>query len=314
MNQSPGAGDSTRLRPEWVFLALITAGFFWGLGFPTMKLISADISAVSLASLRGILGGGTLALWFLLMRQGLLPQSRQEIGDWLVLGALNGWIPNVLTAYATQSLPGGQAAMIQACGPLITALMASRLFTEERLSPLRLLGILIGFAGVGLLIGPRLAGTGGTAAAALAMLGVAFCYASGNVFVRRIAVADPRRLALGQQVISGIAATIMALLWIGPAGYAPAANHLLPVLSLGILSTAVPIVIFMYILRAAGPTKAALTGYIMPVWAVILSALLLGEAIGLREAIAGLVILAGVAIVTRAKHSAGRAGEPGSAA
>ncbi|MCZ8187814.1 MAG: DMT family transporter [Beijerinckiaceae bacterium] len=306
MTPGLGAGDAARLRPELVLVALLTAGFFWGLGFPLMKMVSADFSAVAIASLRGMLGGSTLMLWFLLMRQGILPRTRQEMLDWLVLGALNGWIPNVLTAFATQSLPGGQAAMIQACGPLITALMASRMFADERLTPLRLTGILIGFAGVGLLIGPRLAGSGGTPAAAFAMLGVACCYASGNVYVRRLPVADPRRLALGQQVISGIAATLIALALVGPAGYAPFTQHAAPVLALGILCTAVPIVIFMYILRAAGPTKAALTGYIMPVWAVILSALLLGEAIGLREAAAGIIILVGVAIVTRARIRAER--------
>ncbi|MFY8113189.1 MAG: DMT family transporter [Rhabdaerophilum sp.] len=305
MKSGLGAGDAARLRPEWVLLALLTAGFFWGLGFPLMKMVSADFSAVALASLRGLLGGSTLVLWFLLMQQDCRPRTRQETMDWLVLGALNGWIPNVLTAFATQSLPGGQAAMIQACGPLITALMASRMFSDERLTPVRLTGILIGFAGVGLLIGPRLSGSGGTPAAALAMLGVACCYASGNVYVRRMPVADPRRLALGQQVISGLAATLIALALIGPSGYAPFTRHAVPVLALGVLCTALPIVIFMYILRAAGPTKAALTGYIMPVWAVTLSALLLGEAIGLREAAAGLIILAGVAIVTRAR-AAGR--------
>ena len=300
MKLGHGAGDAARLRPEWVLLALITAAFFWGLGFPLMKMVSADFSAVALASLRGLLGGSTLTLWFLLMQQDCWPRTRQESLDWLVLGALNGWIPNVLTAFATQSLPGGQAAMIQACGPLITALMASRMFADEQLTPLRLTGILIGFAGVGLLIGPRLAGSGGTPAAALAMLGVALCYASGNVYVRRLPVADPRRLALGQQVVSGLAATAIALVLVGPSGYAPFAGHVWPVMALGILCTALPIVIFMYILRAAGPTKAALTGYIMPVWAVTLSALWLGEAIGLREAAAGAIILTGVAIVTRA--------------
>ena len=200
MKSGLGAVDAARLRPEWVLLALLTAGFFWGLGFPLMKMVSADFPAVALASLRGLLGGSTLVFWFLLMQQDCRPRTRQETMDWLVLGALNGWIPNVLTAFATQSLPGGQAAMIQACGPLITALMASRMFSDERLTPVRLTGILIGFAGVGLLIGPRLSGSGGTPAAALAMLGVACCYASGNVYVRRMPVADPRRLALGQQV------------------------------------------------------------------------------------------------------------------
>lgn len=294
-------GDSGQLKPEFILVSLLFAAFFWGLSFPLTKIMTGSFPPITLAALRGLIGAAALILFFLLIRQNVLPRSRREVIDWLVLGALNGWIANLLVAYAMQSLPAGQAAMIQACGPLITALLANRLFADEKLTPLRLLGILIGFAGVALLIGPRLVGASATPGAVLAMLSVAFCYASGNIYVRMMPVADPRRLALGQQITSGLAAALIALATVGPASFAAAPALLWTLVALGVVGTALPIVIFMYILRAAGPTRAALTGYLVPAWAVVISAIILAERIGMREAAAGAIILAGVYLTARAK-------------
>jgi len=300
----PHNGGGDRLRPELIFAGLILSTFLWGWSFPLTKMMTDAFPAITFAAVRGLIGATTLILFFVALRRSFLPGNRQETAEWFVLGALNGWIPNVLVAYATQTLPAGQAAMIQACGPLLTALMANRLFADEKLTPARLAGILIGFAGVGLLIGPRMVGQNAAPLAVMAMLGIALCYASGNIYVRMMPVADPRRLALGQQITSGLAATILALITVGPASFAGASGNVWPLLALGVFSTAAPIVIFMYILRAAGPTRASLTGYLMPAWAVAISAVVLGERIGLREALAGGIILAGVYITTQAKSQA----------
>jgi drug/metabolite transporter (DMT)-like permease len=153
--------------------------------------------------------------------------------------------------------------------------------------------------GVALLIGPRLFGTGATPLAALAMVGVACSYAAGNIFVRLMPVADPKRLALGQQLMSALFAGSFALVLHGPQSFAPVLVHWQPIVALGALSTGVPMLIYMAVLRAIGPTRASLTGYLVPTWAVIISALTLGEIISLREVIAGLIVLAGVWITSR---------------
>jgi drug/metabolite transporter (DMT)-like permease len=294
-------GDAGQMKPERVFIALIGCTFLWGWSFPLTRMMAGEFPPIVLAALRGGIGAATLIVWFLAMRESALPQSRREILDWIVLGSLNGWVPNLFVSYATQFLPAGQAAMIQACGPLLTALMANRMFADEKLTATRLIGILVGFAGVGLLVGPRMIGAGATPLAAAAMLGVALCYASGNIYVRMMPVADPKRLALGQQVFSAIAANFLAFSMIGLAGFASLPANIGKILALGMISTAAPIVIFMYILRAAGPTRASLTGYMVPAWAVVIAAVVLGETIGLREGLAGAIILAGVYIVSRAK-------------
>lgn len=286
----------------WLGL-MAASSFFWGASFPLVKTMANDFPPIALAALRGSGGALTLMLWFAARGEGILPRSAREMLDWIVLGALNGWIPNLLVAFAVQALPSGQAAMIQSCGPLITALIATQLFADERLTMRKLSGILIGLGGVALLIGPRLFGAGGTALAAIAMLAVAFCYASGNIFVRLLPVADPKRLALGQQISSGVFAGAIAVFLHGPTGFHATSQHIWTILALGALGTAAPIAIYMAILRATGPTKASLTGYLVPIWAVIVSTLTLGEALSLRETIAGLIILAGVYVVTMAPRS-----------
>jgi drug/metabolite transporter (DMT)-like permease len=280
------------------FSLMLVAAFLWGLSFPLIKGMADAFPPTTLASLRGGISCLALLAWFLVLRESVFPQSGRELLDWVILGAVNGWIANLLVNSAMQTLPGGQAALIQSCGPLITAVLASVLFADERLTVRRLVGIAIGFAGVALLIGPKLLGTGGTPLAAIAMLGVAISYASGNIYVRLLPVADPKRLALGQQVMSGLFATLIAIAWAGPASYQAFAEHPVRVLLLGIVSTAAPIVLYMIAIRALGPTRASLTGYLVPAWAVALSAILMGESVGLREALAGAIILAGVYIVT----------------
>ncbi|MCU0818005.1 MAG: DMT family transporter [Beijerinckiaceae bacterium] len=283
---------------------MLLAAFLWGLSFPIIKAMAGAFPPITLAALRGAVSASTLLLWFALMRQDLLPRSTREAFDWLILGALNGWIANLLVAYAVQTLPAGKAAMIQACGPLITALIASRLFADERITPRRLFGILVGLGGVGLLIGPRLFGEAATPLAAAAMVGVAVSYAIGNIYVRLLPVAEPKRLALGQQVMSGLFASALALATLGPASFSALQTQYHLVLIMGVVSTAAPMVLYMIAIRAVGPTRASMTGYLVPAWAVVLSALLLGEAIAPREVIAGLIILAGVYLVTAAKKPA----------
>ena len=292
---------ATRTPLFWLG-SLIFAAFLWGASFPLVKIMAGAFPPITLAALRGLGGALTLILWFSLRKESILPRSGRELLEWAMLGALNGWIANLLVSFALQTLPSGQAAMIQSCGPLITALIATQLFADERLTWRKLTGILIGMGGVALLIGPRLFGSGATPVSTLAMVGVALCYATGNIFVRLLKVADPKRLALGQQLTSAFFASIFALSFYGAESFAPAMDHIWPIIALGSLGTAAPIAIYMAVLRAIGPTKGSLTGYLVPAWAVIVSAITLGEAVGLREIAAGIIILTGVYVVTAAKN------------
>ncbi|WP_210493583.1 DMT family transporter [Microvirga antarctica] len=276
---------------------LFACSMLWATGFLFIKL-SGAINPFVIAAMRGLIGATSLMAWFAVARKSILPGP----GDWpvwLFLGTFNGWLPNVLLAYALTQITTASAAMIQASSPLLVAVLAHLFFAEERLTPRRLGGVLVGFMGMGILIGPAAFPDSGLSGwGVIAMLATALSYAIANVFVRTVRHVEPARLALGQQICSAIPATCLALALSGPTAFSPVSAHLPPLIALGVVSTAAPILLFMRLIRRAGPTRASMVGYLMPLWTAILAVLFLGEHIGLREMLGGLVVLGGVALVT----------------
>ena len=208
-------------EPTQVFVVsnLLVCSMLWATGLLFIKL-SGDINPFVIAAMRGLIGATSLVLWFAVLRKAIVPTKR-DWPTWLFLGTFNGWLPNVLVAFALTQITTASAAMIQASSPLIVALLSHLCFAEEKLTPRRLGGVLVGFVGMGILIGPAAfpnSGVGG--AGALAMVATAISYAIANVFVRTVRHADPARLALGQQFCSAVPATILALALSGPAAFA----------------------------------------------------------------------------------------------
>jgi drug/metabolite transporter (DMT)-like permease len=283
--------------PAFIVSRLLACSILWASSFLFIKL-SGSLNPFVLAAIRGLIGAASLALWFAAQGKSILPQ-RHEWRIWAILGTFNGWLPNVLLAYALTQITTATAAMIQASSPLIVALLSHALFAEERLTPRRLVGVLVGFAGMGILIGPAAFPESGiSTAGVLTMLAIACSYATANIYVRTVKQAEPARLALGQQICSGFAATALALVLVGPSAFMPVPAHLAPLIALGVAATALPVVLFMDLIRRTGPTRASMVGYLMPVWTAILAVLFLGETIGLREILGGTVVLAGVALVS----------------
>jgi drug/metabolite transporter (DMT)-like permease len=243
--------------PSRAFLLshLVGCSMLWASGFLFINLVP-DVHFLVIASQRGILGATSLMLWFAVQGRRIRP-TRHEWRDWAVLGTLNGWGPNILVAFALTQITAASASMIQASSPIIVAMIAHVVLPDERLILRRLFGILIGFTGIALLVGPAaLPESGVSAAGVIAMLTTATSYAVGNVYAKTVKDAEPARLAMGQQIGSAIPATLIALAVTGPAGFAPAAERAVPLLALGFLATALPILLFMRLIRGAGPTRA----------------------------------------------------------
>ena len=279
-----------------VLAQMLLCSFLWANSFLLMKLLGADIAPLPLTALRGLMGGGLLALWVLWRGQPVLPKGR-EWRDWATLGLLQGLIPNTLTAYALSQIAAGLTSMLQATTPLIVAVLAHCLFAEERLRFRRILGVLLGFAGMAILLSPSdLSLQSGSFWGALAMIATAFSYALGSLYVRSIPVAEPARLALGQQIFSGLPAAFAALALFGPQTFAAIPDHVLALAALGFFGTALPIVLFMNILRRAGPTLGSMNGYLTPVWTVLLGFLILGETTTQNEIAGGVIVLLGIVL------------------
>lgn len=272
----------------------------WGSSFIFIKLTHGEIDPFTLSLIRAGIAAVAMALWVIWCGQAPWP-SRDEWQDWLVLGSVNGWIPNILVVFALERMAAGMASMVQAATPLFTAYVAHLLFADERLSRQRIIGLAIGFGGTMLLVAPRLGEGGSEAWAILAMIGVVIGYGSGNIYARYRRAARPERLALGQQVVSASVSLPLAFVIAGPAASVVAMqNHGWALLALGLFCTALPILMFMRLITRAGPTKASMTGYLAPATAVFLAMLILGERLTPGQIAGGVVILIGVAIITLA--------------
>jgi drug/metabolite transporter (DMT)-like permease len=272
----------------------------WGSSFIFIKLTRGEVDPFTLSLIRAGIAAFAMAAWVMWLGQMPWP-SRDEWQDWLVLGSVNGWIPNILVAFALERMAAGMASMVQAATPLFTAYFAHLLFADERLSRQRILGLAIGFGGTMLLVAPRLGQGGSEAWAILAMIGVVIGYGSGNIYARHRRAVRPERLALGQQVVSALVSLPLAFVIAGPTASVVAMHaHGWALAALGLFCTAVPILMFMRLITRAGPTKASMTGYLAPATAVVLATIVLGERLSPGQIVGGIVILIGVSIITLA--------------
>jgi drug/metabolite transporter (DMT)-like permease len=304
MSQAAGAAPPAKTTAGAAPLLglLLLCSFLWATAYLLMKVLGTDIAPVPLAALRGVMGGGLLALWLAARGQSILPRGR-EWRDWIVLGILQGVIPNTLTAYALADTEAGLAALIAASSPLMVAVLAHLLFSDQRLTRRRGAGVLVGFAGMAILLGPAaVADTPAGLFGPLAMAVTAASYAFGVLYVRTIPSPRPVRLALGQQAFSGLPSLVAVLALTGPSAFAGVPAHGLELLFFGVLSTAVPIALYMQILRLAGPTLGSMNAYLTPIWTLLLGVVVLHETVGLREIAGGLVVLAGIAIASSARR------------
>jgi drug/metabolite transporter (DMT)-like permease len=173
---------------------LVGVSMLWASGFVFVKALNPVQGPFGISAWRA--GIACLALGaFIALRGGSLMPRRGELRHWIVLGAIQGFIPNVLTALGLRTVTAGTASMIQASGPLVVALLAHWIFHEERLTPRRILGLVVGFCGVAGLAAPAIQGDGtGDAAGIALMMGVTLAYSIAALYVANIDGGDPLRL------------------------------------------------------------------------------------------------------------------------
>jgi len=197
------------------------------------------------------------------------------------MGLLNNAIPFSLIVWGQTHIASGLASILNATTPLFTVLIAHGLTTDERLSKGRIAGVLIGFAGVIVLIGPQaLAGLGQDVMAQLAILGAAISYGFAAIFGRRFKRmgVPPLATAAGQVTASSLLLLPVALAVDRPWILAwPDLPVWAAILGLALLSTALAYVVFFRILASAGAVNLSLVTFLIPVSAILLGVAILGE-------------------------------------
>ena len=282
----------------WTYLLCLTA--CWGSAFPLVRYAVASLPPFALSAARAAVSAAALA-GFLWWRGALMLPSGRALRHMIVLGTINGWVPNVLTSLSLGEIESAPAALIQAAGPLIVAALSALWLREERLSGLGLAALAVGFAGVALVLGPLAVRGGATLFGGLCMLGTAASYACATIYARRMRFPASALTVLGLQVFSVIPSFAVSLLIDPPGTWSQAPEIWTVVVALGILGSAVPLTLYLHLLTFARATDAALVSYLQPVWAILLGAVMLGELPDARVLLGGAIVLVGVALAGQAR-------------
>lgn len=302
------ARPTTRHAPppsgeEWGLIALLAA--LWASSFPL-----AEVALWSLTPLTAVLGRvalGAAALGLLLCLRGLpAPRGARVWAGLLVMGLLNNALPFSLIVWGQTRIDSGLASILNATTPLFAVLLAQVLTRDEKLTARRLAGVLVGLAGVALIVGPgALAGLGGGLGGGpggdllgeLAVLGAAFSYALAGLWGRRFRALPPAATAFGMLTASSLLMLPLVLAVEQPWRLRPSGASLAAVAALGLCATAAAYLLYFRILKTAGATNLLLVTLLIPVGALAAGALLLGEPLEPR-ALAGLAaILTGLAVI-----------------
>jgi drug/metabolite transporter (DMT)-like permease len=241
---------------------------------------------------------GAAVLLILARRAGVLNTLRGRARWLLVVAATEIAAPFTLIAAGEQHVSSSLAAIVIAAAPLFLVLLAWRFDPSERAGGLRLIGLMLGFAGVVALVGIDVAGSGGELLGATAILAAATCYAvSSMVFKRHLADLDPRASMGASLAIAAVMLTPAVV--VDPPAAAPSPQASLSLLGLGLFCTAAALVLYGTLIAESGASRALVITYINPVIAVALGIAILGERPGIG-AVAGLpLILAGSWLSTR---------------
>jgi len=281
---------------------IIALSLIWGASFMFIRVADRQFDPSALVWFRLLLACAVLVPVVLVAvgRSGLR-QARVAWRPIVLVGLINTAIPFMLFAWAETRIDSSLAAILQAAAPIFTVLIAVR-FSHERVSGMRWAGILLGLAGVAMLVGSP--GKGGTLAS-LAIVLAALCYAIGSTISSRVlSGTEPLVIAAGSSVVAAILVTPLGVTHLPTS--VPDWKESASVITLGVVGTGVAYIIFFALLRSAGPSRTILVTYVVPGVALLYGVLLLGEPLEAAY-LAGLgLILAGVILGGRRERKAPR--------
>jgi drug/metabolite transporter (DMT)-like permease len=277
---------------EFVLLAAM-----WGASFLLMKLGASEFGPFVTAFLRVVLAScilGPLLVW-----KGQWLALREKWQKILLVGALNSGVPFVLFGFAVLHINTGLTSILNATTPLWGALVAW-FWLRDKPAHMRILGLIIGFAGVAALAWDKASFKSGAVSPGLAVLAAlvaTLCYGIAASYTKKyLHGVPPLASATGSQIGASL------ILFVPAATHLPAQNPSrsawLAIAALAVFCTALAYILYFRIIAAAGPARAVAVTFLIPVFGVLYGAVFLNETITASMLVCGVVIVLGTALST----------------
>ncbi len=289
------------LLPYAAFAAL---ALIWGASFLFIKLGVTDMGPTGLVLVRSVSGAVGLALILLFMRKPLVsPRTRGLLIPFAIMAVINALFPWAAIAWGEERISSGLASILNATATLWTAILVFWIVPAERPTPLNYLGVVIGIAGVGILVLPDLSahGVSGSFLGVVAVLLAAFSYALAALYQRtKLRGLSVYEQSLGQTVVTGVLAIPVA---------APAIGHFkfawlsfAAVVALGVFGTGVAYLLFYYVMNSLGAVRATAVTLVVPLTAVFWGVVLLHESVSV-PIVAGMFVILGGIVLTNLRRA-----------
>jgi drug/metabolite transporter (DMT)-like permease len=280
---------------EWgliIILSILWGGsfFFVGVAVKEMPPLTIVLCRVALASI--------ILLAVVHLKGNKMPSSKGLWGGYFIMGALNNLIPFSLIVWGQTHIESGLASILNGTTPIFSVVLAHFLTRDERLTNNRMTGVLIGWIGVAVLIGfESLRGFGIEVIGQIAVLGAAFSYACAAIYGRRFKGLSPLVVATGMLCGSTIMMTPLALFVEQPWNLSPSMMTIAAIFGLAAISTSLAYIIYFRVLATSGPTNLLLVTFLIPLSAILLGVIVLGEQLGWNAFVGmGLIFIGLIAI------------------
>ena len=280
---------------EWLMLGVLS--LLWGGSFIFNEMALESFPPFSLVFCRVVIGA--LMLTLILRARGIaIPLDGKSWKLFAVMAIFQNVVPFSLIVWGQQYISAGLASIFNSTTPFFTVLIAQFFLSDEKISGSKLMGLIFGFIGVVIIIGPEaLDGLTDAGLGKFAVLGAAFCYGISLVWGRRFANYAPGVAPAGMLWCSSLMMVPLMLVDGKEFVTNPTVYSVGAVLGIGILSSALAYLLFFLIIKRAGATNASLVTMIVPISAVVMGYLFLGEVLTWQTLPGVLLIFVGLIFV-----------------
>jgi drug/metabolite transporter (DMT)-like permease len=296
---------SDQRRAFLPYLALASIALIWGASFLFIKVAVQDMSPTVLVLIRSTSGFIALAALMIAMRRGLFPNARRRWLPFAVMAITAGVIPWLAISWGEERISSGLASILNATTPLWAAILVYWVIPSERPSSINYAGVLIGLAGVVILVLPDItaAGSRSDLIGAVAVLFASLSYAISALYQRRkLRGVNVFEANLGQLAFTALFVLPLAVPSMPGAHFE--ARSIAAVLALGIAGSGIAGVLYYYVLNSLGPVRGSGVTLLVPVTAVFWGAVILHEVVTIAIVVGMVVILAGIVLTNIGRGAA----------
>jgi drug/metabolite transporter (DMT)-like permease len=277
-----------KLKHWLVFLLL---GAIWSSSFMWIKIAIQEIGPITLVAFR-VLFGLLFGVVVIYIQRIAWPRTLKEWTPLVVLGIANIAIPFFLISWGEQSIDSAVASILNATTPLFTILIAHFLLQDDRMTTSKVLGLLMGFAGVVILMSKDMGTSLGSVVGQFAIVLASAFYAGGAVYARRTTHDMPGILrSAGPLVPATIIMWLTMFVAESPVKFPVLGITWISLLFLGVLGSGFAFVLSYYLLHEIGPTRTSMVTYLFPLGGVLLGVLFLDEQLSWQLVVGAVLIV-----------------------